>query len=181
MATGVLPGPVPGGGAGLSTSSCGGSAPVVLPVDDGTGVIPADWELSVGLAEAVSALLDSSPTVALFGAYSAYNDCLMRSIEKLRTRLEELYDEKKEKERQASQDYANDITQCALAYRYGSCERDECFEEALQRYADTMDAIQDWYEAYTFGAIMEQNIEAIRCTMEQRNPGSLDDDLFWED
>lgn len=129
----------------------------------------------------MNALLDSSPTAAPFGADSAYNDCILRSIEKLRKRLEELYDEKKEKERQVAQDYANDITQCALAYCYGSCERDECFEEALQRYADTMDAIQDWYEAYTFGAIMEQNIEAIRCTMEQRNPGSLDDDLFWED
>ena len=165
----------------MSTSSCGESTPVALPVDDGTGGVPADRELSADLAEAVDAILDSSPAASTLGAYSAYDDCLMRSVEKLRERLEELYDEKKEKERGAARAYANDITQCALAYPNGSCERNECFEEALQRYADTMDSIQDWYEAYTFAAIAEQNLEAIVCSTGRRNPGSLDDDIFWEE
>ena len=136
LATGVLPGPLSGGGAGMSTSSCGESAPVALPVDDGTGGVPADRELSADLAEAVDAILDSSPAASTLGAYSAYDDCLMRSVEKLRERLEELYDEKKERERGAAR-------------------------------------------AYTFAAIAEQNLEAIECSTGRRNPGSLDDDIFW--
>jgi len=120
----------------MSTSSCGESAPVALPVDDGTGGVPADRELSADLAEAVDAILDSSPAASTLGAYSAYDDCLMRSVEKLRERLEELYDEKKERERGAAR-------------------------------------------AYTFAAIAEQNLEAIECSTGRRNPGSLDDDIFW--
>ena len=94
-----------------------------------------------------------------------------------RSAAERVSAEKRAAEAQAAQDYASDVLYCALDYPHGSCERDECLDDAAERYGDAMEAIQAWYEAETLAAILMQNMEAVNCTVAPR----WDDDIFWED
>ena len=84
LAGSVLPAPSRDGGFSISSTSCGDSVPAVLPIDDGSDTIPEDWALSAELADQVNAALDPAMDPATF---DGYDDCLMRSIEKLRKRL----------------------------------------------------------------------------------------------